>query len=102
MKNAFEGGYAGKADNREQNQSKRESGDLDIERIADVARKLRQFATDFEEAIEPTVAMTKKGDKANWIDTANALYAAGKFALPRIMKGVDTLDEYFKSRDKQA
>lgn len=80
--------------------SQSEGNDPTLELLARLPVQLRQLATDFETAIEPTIAMNKKGDKANWIDTASALYAAGAFALPRIKKGVDLLDRYLQDRQK--
>lgn len=80
--------------------SRSEGYDPTLESLAKLPEQLRQLATDFETAIEPTIAMAKKGDKANWIDTANALYAAGAFALPRIKRGVDLLDRYLQEKQK--
>lgn len=95
MRNSFEG--QGSVPPRQERTSD-ETREPTLETIAQIPDQLRRFAADFERAIGPTIEMNKKGKDATWIDTANALYSAGEFALPRIMKGVNALDAYLKSR----
>lgn len=99
MGNSFENAASTRgAAGQERSRREEEKVNPDLEAIAKIPEQLRRFADEFAEAIEPTIALDKKGDKANWIDTANALYAAGKFALPRIKRGMDLLDQYLQTK----
>lgn len=95
MRNSFES--RGSVPPRQEHASD-ETRESTMETMAQIPDQLRRFAADFEKAIQPTIEMTKKGDRATWMDRVGALYAAGEFALPRIRRGMEALDTYLKSR----
>lgn len=72
-----------------------------METARKVAEDIRKTAEDFERMIPPIEKLRVKGENASIDEKIDALAAAGKFAIPRLIAAYRILSEWQAAEDDE-